>query len=103
MGLVVILLFFGLAGGVVGRIKGSSFFTVVPDLGARAVHRAADRRLLPLGEPGAAAPVPGVRQGPQAPRHGLHTCGTELEFPDVAIASEAMIRERRAAGQGRVG
>ena len=26
MGLVVIMFFFGLAGGIVGRIKGSSFF-----------------------------------------------------------------------------
>jgi len=67
MGLVVILFFFGLAGGVVGRMKGSSFFLWF---------------LI-------SACVPFL---------GLLT-----EFPDVAIASEMEVRERRLAAGGPTG
>jgi hypothetical protein len=94
MGLVVILFFFGLAGGIVGRIKGGSFLlwflisACVPFFGlmAAAFSRWENRELR--------------RQCPGCGRVlKLHdaictVCGTELEFPDVAIASEASIRER---------
>jgi hypothetical protein len=94
MGLLVIMLFFGLAGGVVGRIKGSSFFVwflisgLIPLFGLLAAicYRWEDRELR--------------RQCPGCGRVvKLHdalclSCGTELEFPDVAIASEAAMRER---------
>jgi hypothetical protein len=95
-GLIVILLFFGLAGGAVGRMKGSSFFTwflisgLVPFFGLLAAlcYRWENRELR--------------RQCPGCGRIvKLHDalctrCGTELEFPDVAIAPEAG-RPRRAA------
>src|SRR5437763_15263030 len=97
MGLVVILFFFGLAGGIVGRMKGSSFFlwflvsALVPFLGLlTALFYRWDNRELRR----------------QCPRCGrvvkLHDavcmrCGDELEFPEVAIASEAEVRERMAA------
>ncbi|MFZ0380979.1 MAG: hypothetical protein WAL38_24350, partial [Solirubrobacteraceae bacterium] len=91
MGLVVICVFFGLAGGIVGRIKGSSFFiwflvsAVVPFVGLAAaiLYRWDNRELR--------------RQCPQCGRIlKLHDavcmrCGAELEFPDVAIAPEASI------------
>lgn len=95
-GLIVIMFFFGLAGGIVGRIKGSSFFTwflisgLIPFFGLLAAicYRWENREL---------------RR--QCPNCGsivkLHDaicmhCSAELEFPDVAIASEAAMRERPA-------
>ncbi len=89
MGLVVIMFFFGVAGGVIGRIKGSSFFIwflvsgAIPFLGLlAAVFYRNDKTEL-------------RRQCPDCGRVlKLHdavcmSCGSELEFPDVAIAPEA--------------
>jgi hypothetical protein len=103
MGAVVILFFFGLAGGVVGRLKGSSFFVwflisaCVPFLGLlTAVCYRWDKREL-------------RRQCPDCGRIvKLHDavctrCGAELEFPDVAIASEQSVREARIAAGPRSG
>jgi hypothetical protein len=95
-GLLVIMFFFGLAGGIVGRIKGSSFFIwflisgLVPFFGLLAAifYRFENQELR--------------RQCPGCGRVvKLHdaiclNCGTELEFPDVAIASEASVRRRPA-------
>jgi hypothetical protein len=92
MGLIVILFFFGMAGGLVGRMKGSSFFVwflvsfCVPFIGliTAVLFRYEDRELR--------------RQCPSCHRVvKLHdavcmTCGTELEFPDVAIAPEKAMR-----------
>jgi hypothetical protein len=94
---VVICVFFGLAGGIVGRIKGSSFVmwfiisAVVPFIGllTAVMYRYEDRELR--------------RQCPRCRRVvRLHdavcmTCGEELAFPDTAIASESAVRERRLA------
>jgi hypothetical protein len=94
---VVILFFFGLAGGVVGRLKGSSFFmwflisACVPFLGllAAVCYRWDNRELR--------------RQCPDCGRIvKLHDavcthCGAELEFPEVAIASQQSVREARLA------
>jgi hypothetical protein len=100
MGLVVILFFFGLAGGVVGRIKGSSFVlwflisACVPFIGLlTAVFYRWDNQEL-------------RRECPDCGRIvKLHDavcmrCGSELEFPEVAIASELDVRQRRAAAAG---
>jgi hypothetical protein len=86
---LLICLWFGLAGGVVGRIKGSSFFlwflisAVLPMIGliAAMLYRS-DRDELRRRCPGCGKVVK------------LHDalctrCGTELEFPDVAIAPES--------------
>jgi hypothetical protein len=89
LGLLVILFFFGLAGGIVGRIKGSSFFVwflvsaCVPFLGLLAAifYRYDNRELR--------------RQCPDCGRvlklydAVCTNCGAELEFPEVAVASEA--------------
>lgn len=97
-GYVIICLFFGLAGGVVGRIKGSSFVlwflisALVPFLGLlTAIFYRWENRELRRRCPGCGRVVK------------LHDalctrCGTELEFPDVAVASEAVVRERARAG-----
>ena len=96
MGLLVIMFFFGLAGGIVGKIKGSSFFIwflisgLIPFLGLlTAIFYRWDTEELRRQCPGCGKVVK------------LHDavctrCGTELEFPDVAIASEASLRRRVA-------
>jgi len=98
MAYVFIALCFAIAGGIVGRIKGSSFFIwflisgAVPVIGlATALLYRWDRNELRRQCPGCGRVVK------------LHDaictrCGTELEFPAVAIASEADVAERRAAG-----
>lgn len=97
MAYVFIALCFAVAGGIVGRIKGSSFFIwflisgIVPVIGlAAALLYRWDRNELRRECPGCGRVVK------------LHDalctrCGTELEFPEVAIASEADAAERRAA------
>jgi hypothetical protein len=97
MAYVFIALCFAFAGGIVGRMKGSSFFIwflisgAVPVIGlAAALLYRWDRNELRRECPGCGRVVK------------LHDalctrCGTELEFPDVAIASEADVAERRAA------
>ncbi len=92
MAYLVICFFFGLAGGMVGRIKGSSFFlwflvsACLPFAGllAALLYRVESdelRRQCPTC-------------GKVVPLHdALCTrCGTELEFPDVAIVPESVSR-----------
>lgn len=96
LGLLVILWFFGLAGGLVGRMKGSSFviwFLIsfcVPFIGLlTAVCYRWDNREL-------------RRQcsvcGAVLKLHDAvcTRCGAELEFPDVAIAPEVGLRRHAA-------
>ena len=94
LGLLVILFFFGLAGGIVGRIKGSSFvlwFLVsfcIPFIGlaCAVLYRYENRELR--------------RQCPNCGRvlklydAVCVICGEELEFPETAIASEMDMRIR---------
>jgi hypothetical protein len=94
---VAIVLALGLAGGVVGKLKGSSFFlwflisALLPVFGllAALAYRFDSHELR--------------RQCPACGRVvKLHDalctrCGTELDFPDVAIAPEAA-RHRVRAG-----
>jgi hypothetical protein len=96
LGLLVILFFFGLAGGIVGRIKGSSFLLwfmisgAIPFIGLlTAICYRFDNQEL-------------RRQCPDCRRViKLHdavctSCGAELQFPEVAIAPEAVLRQRTA-------
>jgi hypothetical protein len=93
-GLLTILFFFGLAGGIVGRMKGSSFFVwflvagTIPFLGLlAAVCYRWDNKELRRQCPGCGRIVKlydAVCTG----------CGNELEFPAVAIAAEATARSR---------
>jgi hypothetical protein len=99
-GLLVIMFFFGVAGGIVGRIKGSSFLLwflisgLVPFFGLLTAifYRFENQEL---------------RR--ECPRCGkvvklydavCMRCGEELEFPDVAIASEATVGSGRPASAG---
>ena len=96
MGLIVILLCFGLAGGIIGRVKGSSFFLwfmiagLVPFLGLlTAIFYRVDNQELRRQCPGCGSVIK------------LHDavcmhCGEELEFPEVAIAPEAAAPVKRA-------
>ena len=93
---VVICLFFGLAGGIVGRTKGSSFFlwflisALVPFFGLLTAifYRWEERELR--------------RQCPKCGRlvkladAKCMRCGEELAFPEVAIASKASMRNQPA-------
>jgi hypothetical protein len=95
-GYVVICLFFGLAGAVVARLKHSSVLlwflisAAIPFFGllAAVCYRWEDRELR--------------RRCPECGRvlkiyDALCTrCGTELEFPETAIAPEAAVRRRVA-------
>jgi hypothetical protein len=97
MGLIVILVCFGLAGGIIGRIKGSSFtawFLIsfcVPFIGllTAILYRFENQELR--------------RKCPTCERIlKLHDavcvyCGTELEFPDVAISPAATVVRRTPA------
>ncbi len=93
---LVIAFFFGLAGGVVGRIKGSSFFVwflisaCVPFIGLLAAicYRWEDRELR--------RQCPGCGRVVKLYDALCTSCGTELEFPEVAIGSEASMRDRIA-------
>ncbi len=98
-----LLLCFGLAGGIVGHIKGSSFWiwflvsAVIPVFGLlAAILYRYERDELRRRCPGCGRIVK------------LHDalctrCGTELEFPDVAIVSESVAASRaetRSTGAG---
>ena len=93
---LVIAFFFGLAGGVVGKLKGSSFWlwfavsAIVPVLGvlAAVLYRVESDELRK-----------------QCPHCGKMVklydamcmrCGTELDFPEVAIEPESRARARSA-------
>jgi hypothetical protein len=94
MGLVVILFFFGLAGGIVGRIKGSSFMmwflvsAMAPFFGLLAAicYRWDNQELR--------RQCPGCGRVLKLHDAVCTSCGEELEFPDVAIASEAAMQGR---------
>ena len=93
---LVIALFFGLAGGVVGKLKGSSFWlwglisAVIPVFGllAAVFYRVESDELRK-----------------QCPRCGrvvmlydalCMRCGNELDFPDTAIEPESVAKARSA-------
>jgi hypothetical protein len=96
-GLLVILFFFGLAGGVVGRMKGSSFWiwflvsACMPFLGlACAILYRFERREL-------RRTCPGCGRILKLYDAVCIRCGEELSFPDVAVASEEATALRRAS------
>lgn len=99
-GLLVILLFFGLAGGVVGRMKGSSFLVwflvsfCMPFIGlaCAVLYRYESRELRRA--------CPRCRRVTKLYDAVCVVCGEELAFPEQAIASEERARQL-AAARGR--
>jgi hypothetical protein len=96
LGYVVICVFFGLAGGIVGRIKGSSFLLwflisgAIPILGllTAVFYRREDRELR--------RQCPGCGRVLKLYDAVCIHCGTELEFPETAVASERSVRGHAA-------
>lgn len=91
MSYVILCLSFGLAGGVVGRIKGSSFFiwflvcTFLPGVGLLAAVLYRSER----DEPRRACPRCGavLKLYDQL----CMRCGLDLDFPDAALPSESQV------------
>ena len=98
-GYVVICLCFGLAAGLVGRLKGSSFVlwfvisALVPFVGLLAAifYRWENRELR--------RQCPGCGRVVKLHDALCTRCGTELDFPEMAIASEAAMREGSRSAQ----
>jgi len=92
LGYIGIAWLFGMAGGFVGRAKGSSFVLwflisgLVPFFGLLAAlcYRREDHELR--------RQCPGCGAVLKLHDAICTRCGTELEFPEVAIASEASVR-----------
>ena len=95
MAYLVLCFFFGLAGGIVGKVKGSSFFlwflisAIVPVGGLliALVYRN-DRDELRRQCPGCGRIV-------KAHDAICTRCGTELEYPDVLLEPESVTAARR--------
>jgi hypothetical protein len=95
LGLLVILFFFGLAGGIVARLKGNSFvmwFLVsfcVPFIGlvCAVLYRYESQELR--------RQCPGCHRVVMLYDAVCTTCGEELEFPERAIASKWDVAQRR--------
>jgi len=98
MSYVIIALLFGLAGGIVGRVKGGSFFVwflisgIVPVIGliCAIAYRAESEELR--------RQCPGCGRVTKIYDAICTRCGTELEFPDVAIVPE---RQTGVSSTGR--
>jgi ribosomal protein S27AE len=95
MAYIVICVFFGLAGGIVGRLKGSSFFlwfavsAAVPFVGlAAAVLYRTERDELRRQCPRCGRVVPLYQQV-------CTRCGEDLEFPETALEPESEAVARR--------
>jgi len=96
MAYLVIAFLFGLSGGIVGKLKGSSFTiwflisAIVPILGliAAIAYRVESEELR--------RQCPGCGRVTKIYDAICTRCGTELEFPDVAIAPESHTRARSA-------
>ena len=91
---LVIALFFGLAGGVVGRLKGSSFFlwflisAIVPFLGLLTAFLHRTERDEPRRQ------CPGCGKVVKLHDALCTRCGTELEWTDEVIPPESAFAGR---------
>ena len=95
MAYLVICFFFGLAGGVIGRIKGSSFLlwflisAILPFAGLIAAVLYRYDRDEPRRQ------CPGCGKVVKLHDALCTRCGTELEFTDAALPPESMLSARR--------
>jgi len=102
MAYVFIALCFAFAGGIVGRIKGSSFFVWFLISGAVPVIGLATALLYRWERNELRRQCPGCGRVVKLHDALCTRCGTELDFPEVAIASEADVAERRAGARAKV-
>jgi hypothetical protein len=99
LGLLFLVAAFGTIGGMLGKKKGSSFWTwflisgCPPFLGLLAAlfYRYENEELR--------RQCPGCGKIVKLYDAVCMGCGTELEFPDVAVASEATVRRRATAAK----
>lgn len=103
MAYVTIAFFFGLAGGVVGKVKGSSFFLWFLISGAIPVIGLAAALLYRWERNELRRQCPGCGRVVKIYDALCTRCGTELDFPEVAIASEADVAERQRLAAARGG
>lgn len=94
---VTIAIFFGIAGGIVGKLKGSSFLLWFLISGAVPVIGLAAALLYRWERNELRRQCPGCGRVVKLYDALCTRCGTELDFPAVAIASEADVADRRRA------
>jgi hypothetical protein len=97
---VVIAICFGLAGGIVGRLKGSSFWIWFLISGAVPVIGLLTALLYRWDANELRRQCPGCGKVVKLHDALCTRCGTELDFPDVAIASESEVAAQQPAGSG---
>ena len=96
LGYVVIAVSFALAGGLVGKLKGSSFWLWFAISGLLPVFGLAAALAYRFDSEELRRQCPGGGRVVKLHDALCTRCGTELEFPDVAIAPESAARARPA-------
>ena len=95
MAYIVICLFFGLAGGIVGKIKGSSFWLWFLISGLLPVAGLIGALLYRYERDELRRQCPACGRVVKAYDAICTRCGTELEYPEVLIESESATAARR--------
>jgi hypothetical protein len=95
MSYIVICLFFGLAGGIVGKIKGSSFWLWFLISGLLPIAGLIGALLYRYEREELRRECPGCGRVLMAYDALCTRCGTELEYPDVLIEPESATAARR--------
>jgi hypothetical protein len=95
MSYIVICFFFGLAGGVVGKIKGSSFFLWFAISALLPVAGLVGALLYRFERDELRRQCPGCGKVVKAYEALCTRCGAELDYPDVLIEPESAAAGRR--------
>ena len=95
MSYIVICLFFGLAGGIVGKIKGSSFWLWFVISGLLPVAGLVAALLYRYERDELRRRCPGCGRVVKAYDALCTRCGTELEYPETLIEPESATAARR--------
>ena len=98
---LVICLSFGLAGGIVGKTKGSSFWLWFAISGVLPVAGLLAALLYRYDRDELRRQCPGCGRVVKLHDALCTRCGTELDFPDVAIVPESVAAQRRETAAGR--
>ncbi len=95
MSYIVICLFFGLAGGIVGKIKGSSFWLWFAISGLLPIAGLIGALLYRFENDEPRRQCPGCGKVVMAYDALCTRCGSELEYPDELIEPESVTAARR--------